>query len=100
MDKPVETLRPPWATAATSTSPPPGFTECYSVRSVLAHGHLNRPHPTDVDRYAAHLEGFVSDLLARPLLDQVPRFQLGGPGRALWDAAVTAARDVALEQNP
>ncbi len=76
------------------------FTDCYSVRSALAHGHLDRPHPTDVGRYAAHLEGFVSDLLARPLLDQLPRFQLEGPGRAAWDAAVTAARDFALEQNP
>lgn len=76
------------------------FTDCYSVRSALAHGHLDRPHPTDVDRYAAHLEVFVSDLLARPLLDQLPRFQLEGPGRALWDTAVTAARGVALRQNP
>jgi hypothetical protein len=45
---------------------PPGkfFTDCYAIRSALAHGYDPRPARSDVDVRASHLEHFVADLLA------------------------------------
>jgi len=52
------------------------FNACYEMRSMLAHGHLDRPGRDDVGRRAASLEVFVADLLAGPLIgfgqDQQP----------------------------
>lgn len=45
------------------------FTECYTVRSDLAHGNFPRPSRSDVARSASALQDFVSDILSRSLLD-------------------------------
>lgn len=44
------------------------FTQCYTMRSALVHGHTTRPSAADVGLRAASLEVFVSDLLSGPLL--------------------------------
>ena len=48
---------------------PEFFTDCYTVRSQLVHGHSPRPTREEVDTRAAHLETFVGDLLSGPLID-------------------------------
>lgn len=48
------------------------FTRCYEMRSGLVHGKVPRPDRGDVDVLAANLESFVGDLLAGPLLHDVP----------------------------
>lgn len=48
------------------------FTRCYEMRSALTHGKTPRPDRMKVDRLAANLEGLVGDLLAGPLLHQIP----------------------------
>jgi hypothetical protein len=53
-------------------SPQKFFTECYTIRSQLVHGHMPRPTWAQVNEYSAELEGFVGDLLSPELLDEVP----------------------------
>lgn len=53
-------------------SPTTFFTACYSMRSALVHGSIPRPDRDAVDLIAAHLEVFVGDLLAGPLLLKIP----------------------------
>jgi hypothetical protein len=43
------------------------FSECYNLRSKLAHGHAPRPERQEVDAHAAELERYVGDLLSRQL---------------------------------
>jgi hypothetical protein len=44
------------------------FNRCYEMRSALVHGHYPRPDRADVGTRAAHLEGFVGDLLAAAMV--------------------------------
>ncbi|MGJ5789802.1 hypothetical protein [Streptomyces griseorubiginosus] len=48
------------------------FSRCYTMRSVLTHGHVERPDRREVDALAASLELFVADLLAGRLLTEFP----------------------------
>jgi hypothetical protein len=45
------------------------FTDCYKLRSGLAHGADPRPSRTEIDRRAARLEPFVAHLISGPLLE-------------------------------
>lgn len=45
------------------------FSEAYSLRSRLVHGHTPEPTKAEVDSFAAQMEVFVGHLLAGPLLD-------------------------------
>jgi hypothetical protein len=45
------------------------FTNCYTLRSALAHGADPRPSRTEVDLRAARLEPFVAHLITGPLLE-------------------------------
>jgi hypothetical protein len=45
------------------------FTNCYTLRSALAHGADPRPSRTEVDLGAARLEPFVAHLITGPLLE-------------------------------
>jgi hypothetical protein len=45
------------------------FTNCYTLRSRLFHGHVPRPTRDEVNSRAAPLEQFVGDLLSVELLD-------------------------------
>ncbi|MFF4701917.1 hypothetical protein ACWC4D_38725 [Streptomyces sp. NPDC001288] len=48
------------------------FGRCYTMRSMLTHGQVERPDRRDVDALAASLELFVADLLAGRLLTEIP----------------------------
>jgi hypothetical protein len=49
------------------TGPIPFFNACYRLRGKLVHGEVPRPSRDEVGLYAVNLEGFIADLLARPL---------------------------------
>ncbi|WP_329598081.1 hypothetical protein OIE43_22335 [Streptomyces pseudovenezuelae] len=53
-------------------SPDAFFSRCYTMRSVLTHGHVERPDRREVDILAASLALFVADLLAGRLLTEFP----------------------------
>lgn len=44
------------------------FTKCYTLRSALVHGHLQRPSRMDVDIAASNLQMLTGELLGRRLL--------------------------------
>jgi hypothetical protein len=48
------------------------FTNCYTLRSRLIHGHYPRPTRAEVDSRATSLELLVRDLLSVELLDRIP----------------------------
>ena len=52
-----------------SESPAKFFSDCYEIRSDLAHGAVPRPSTTDVARRAGELQHFVGDLLSVELLE-------------------------------
>lgn len=64
------------------------FSHCYGLRSQLVHGEDPRPTREEVDGVVATLEIFVSDLLSGPLLELVSTYEVGGPAREKWDAAI------------
>jgi hypothetical protein len=51
-------------------SPKQFFTDCYELRSVLAHGRFPRPSRDDVNRLATPLQRFVGDLIAGSMVTE------------------------------